>query len=274
MEHVRSADGTKIAYERTGEGRPLILVDGALSYRALGSARPLASLLARRFSVLTYDRRGRGDSDAGVPYVVEREIDDLAALIDVVGGPAGVYGFSSGAGLALRAAAAGLPIDRLALYEPPFAIDPSTRHARQEANAARDAALAADRPSDAVRLFLLKSAGAPRPIVALMRLTPGWKKSTAVAHTLPYESAVLSDDEPDSPVTAVRFGGVDIPTLVLAGGRSNLRDPARAVAAVLPNAEHRILPRQMHMVRSKALAPVLIEFFASADDAAASDSSG
>src|SRR5262249_32465298 len=123
MKTVTSEDGTTIAYDQTGNGPPLVLVDGALNSRAFGLNRPLAAILADRFTVITYDRRGRGDSGDTQPYAAQREIEDLAAVIDATGGPAHVYGISSGAGLALETACA-VPahVAKLALYEAPFVV--------------------------------------------------------------------------------------------------------------------------------------------------------
>jgi pimeloyl-ACP methyl ester carboxylesterase len=263
MEYTHSADGTRIAFERTGDGPPLVLVDGALCYTASGPSRPLAAELADRFTVFCYDRRGRGESGDTLPYAVEREVEDICALVDEAGGSAYLYGISSGAALALRAAASGLRIDGLALYEPPFALDPDARRARHEYRTRLDDALAQDRRGDAVRLFM-RLVGLPRVVVALMRFLPSWRRLTAVAHTLPYDYAALADDEAEPPVTAQRWAGAGMPALVVAGGKSpaDLLAPARALADVLPNARHRILAGQTHLVSPKALAPVLTDFFA------------
>ena len=186
-----SADGTRIAYEVTGSGPAVVLVDGALCRREMGPARPLAEQLSGSFTVHAYDRRGRGDSGAGeTAYAVDREIEDLATVLEAAGGHAHVFGASSGAALALAAAQRGLPIDRLALYEAPFIVDDT--HAANDPDLPDTFRRLVDdgRRGDAVALFL-RTVGAPRPVVAVMRLTPVWKKLTAVAHTLPHDLAIV-----------------------------------------------------------------------------------
>ena len=261
---VRSHDGTPIAFERTGDGPPLILVDGALCHRACGPARPLAARLADRFTVYAYDRRGRGDSGDAAPYWVEREVEDIDALIRHAGGSAHVYGISSGAVLALEAANRGLAIDRLAVYEAPFVVDDS-RPPIPDGYRARLLELLADgRRADAVRHFMRNAAGLPPVVVTLMRLMPAWPKLTAVAHTLAYDHEILGDTGSGRPLSACRWAEATVPTLALAGGKSPqwMRTAMRSLAGVLPDARYRTLAGQTHMVKPKALAPVLAEFFA------------
>jgi pimeloyl-ACP methyl ester carboxylesterase len=179
---VLSKDGTAIAFDRIGHGSPVILVDGALCYRALGPSGPLAELLAQHFTVFTYDRRGRGDSGDTAPYAVEREVEDIGALLDEAGGAAFVWGISSGAVLALEATNRLTGIKKLALYEAPFIVDDSRPPVSKDDWARISDAVAAGRRSDAVQLFL-KAVGAPAFFVALMRLLPVWPKLKAVAHT-------------------------------------------------------------------------------------------
>jgi pimeloyl-ACP methyl ester carboxylesterase len=271
MSTVRSMDGTTIAFDRFGEGPAVILVGGAFSYRAFPKMVQLAELLAERFTVINYDRRGRGDSGDTRPYAVEREIEDLDALVEAAGGSASLWGWSSGGVLALRAAAGGLNIDKLALYEPPFMVDDS--HALPPADFATrlDQLTAAERRSEAVKYFMTKGMGVPRVVVALMRVTPFWSKLKAVAHTLPYDWAVMGDTMGGRPLAASEWASVRQPTLVLSGEKSpaQLRKAAQALAEVLPSAEHRPLRRQSHNVSMKALAPVLAEFFAGTDDSLA-----
>jgi pimeloyl-ACP methyl ester carboxylesterase len=271
MSTVRSMDGTTIAFDRFGEGPAVILVGGAFSYRAFPKMVQLAELLAERFTVINYDRRGRGDSGDTRPYAVEREIEDLDALVEAAGGSASLWGWSSGGVLALRAAAGGLNIDKLALYEPPFMVDDS--HALPPADFATrlDQLTAAERRSEAVKYFMTKGMGVPRVVVALMRVMPFWSKLKAVAHTLPYDWAVMGDTMGGRPLAASEWASVRQPTLVLSGEKSpaQLRKAAQALAEVLPSAEHRPLRRQSHNVSMKALAPVLAEFFAGTDDSLA-----
>jgi hypothetical protein len=258
---VVSSDGTAIGFTRSGDGPPMVVVDGALCYRAFGPSAKLADRLSRHATVYTYDRRGRGESRDTPPYAVEREVDDLAAVIAEAGGSACVFAESSGAALALEAAHRGLPIQRLAVFEAPFVVDPDA--ARPEDFLGRlDALVAADRRGDAVRYFL-RSVGTPAVVVALMRVLPAWPKLTGVAHTLPYDVRALGDTGSGTPLPADRWAGATMPTLVLDGGKSPapMRAAMRQLADVLPNAEHRTLPGQTHLLKADAVAPVLAEFF-------------
>jgi pimeloyl-ACP methyl ester carboxylesterase len=261
---VTSKDGTSVAFTRSGRGTPVILVDGALCYRASGPSGPLAAALAEHFTVYTYDRRGRGQSGDTRPYAVDREVEDIEALIAEAGGSADVYGISSGAALALEAARRGVPIRRLALYEAPFIVDASRPPVPPDYGSRLDALLAAGRRGDAVRLFM-RQVGLPRVVVASMRLLPAWSRLTSVAHTLPYDRAVLGDTQAGAPLDAGRWAGATMPTLAIVGGKSPtwMQHGMRALADVLPCAEHRVLDGQTHMVKARALAPVLADFFAS-----------
>jgi pimeloyl-ACP methyl ester carboxylesterase len=263
MTAARSHDGTVIAYETCGDGPPLILVDGALCYRKMGPSRALAKALSEHFTVVSYDRRGRGESSDTAPYRVDREIEDLAALIAAVGGAAYVCGFSSGAVLALDAAARGLPITALALYEPPFIVDDSRPPAAADYLEQVTTLVAADRRGDAVRRFL-RHVGMPAPLVSLMRFMPAWGKLKRVAHTLPYDGEIMGDTQLGRPLPAARWPGAKVRTLVIVGGKSPafFHNGTRMLADLLPAAEHRVLPGQTHMVKAKALAPVLVDAFA------------
>ncbi|MFI7453552.1 alpha/beta fold hydrolase [Nonomuraea sp. NPDC049714] len=255
MPTVTSADGTTIAYERTGDGPPLILVDGAMCHRAAGPMRPLAALLRDTFTVHLYDRRGRGESSDTRPYAVAREVEDLQALIARAGGEEYVYGLSSGAALALATAAAGPGITGLALYEPPFLADAGSRN---EAYTERlHELLDAGRRGDAVALFMTH-VGIPEQVIAGIRSQPGWATLEAIAPTLAYDDEILAD--PRHLASAIT-----VPALLLAGGASphGLQQAAKATADALPTAEHRTLDGQTHDVAPEALAPVLTEFFSS-----------
>ncbi|NEE04431.1 alpha/beta fold hydrolase [Phytoactinopolyspora halotolerans] len=264
MYTTTSNDGTTIAYDRTGDGPPVILVDGALCHRAFGPAAPLAKQLADRYTVYTYDRRGRGDSTDTPPYAVEREIEDIEALIKEAGGSAFLYGISSGAALAIEAANRGIGVTRLATYEAPYLVDetappePADYRERLEAN------IAAGKRSDAVRLFM-KLVGTPGFAVVMMRMMPVWKKLKAVAHTLPYDHEILKVGRHRRPLPADRWTSVTMPTLVMAGGKSPdwMRNAQTSLADVLPNAEYRTLEGQTHLLKPEAVAPVLKGFFTS-----------
>ena len=258
-----SRDGTAIAYERLGSGPPLILVDGALCSRQFGPMPKFASLLAQHFTVFMYDRRGRGASTDTKPYAKEREVEDIEALIRDAGGSAFVMGVSSGAGLALEAAASGLRIGKLAVYEPPYMVRPldSERHARADHEEQLKRLLVAGKRGDAVKYFMRQMVGIPAIFVAMMRLMPGvWSKLSAVAHTLPYDAAIMGNYS----LPAARLKSVTVPTLVIGGTKSDarLRAAVEAVAQVLPDSRQRMLSGQTHNVKPEALVPVLTEFFA------------
>jgi pimeloyl-ACP methyl ester carboxylesterase len=258
---VLSRDGTAIACERRGQGHPLILVDGALCSRTMGPSLQLAKALERNFTVFRYDRRGRGDSGDTAPYAAEREVDDIEAVLQAAGGEAFVWGMSSGAMLALMAATRLPGITKLALYEAPLIVDDS-RETTQADWARIRAAIAEDRRGDAVTAFLT-SVGMPGLLIAFMRLTPIWRKLKAVAHTLPYDGAIVAGDQLGQRLDAARWTSVSVPALVTDGGKSPLwmRHGNKALTEALPNASYRTLPGQNHMLKATAHAPVLTAFF-------------
>jgi pimeloyl-ACP methyl ester carboxylesterase len=260
VERISSRDGTPIAFDRLGDGPPVILVPGLFQHRAAdpGTAE-LAALLAPRFTVFHYDRRGRGDSGDTPPYAVEREIEDVGALIEAAGGSSALYGMSSGGALALEAAARGLAVTKLAVYEPPFTDDEGKIGPEEELAAGVAAHVEAGRPGDAVALFMT-SAGMPAEAVEEMRQAPFWAGLESVAHTMPYDLALMGD----TTLLSERAPLVTVPTLVLDGGDSPPwgRKSADAVAAAVPGAERRTLEGQTHEVAPEVLAPVLAEFFA------------
>ena len=257
-----SADGTRIAYETTGSGPALVLVDGALCDRANGHARPLAEALSGSFTVHAYDRRGRGESGAGESaYAVDREVEDLAAVIEAAGGHALVFGASSGAALALRAADAGLPIDGLVAYEAPFIVDGTHPPHDPDLGRLTQELVDAGRHDKAVALFL-RTVGVPAPFLVLMRLMPVWKKLCALAPTLPHDYAIVSEHQQGRPLPAGLYDGVTAPTLVIAGGKSPayMKNAQAAVAGAVPGARLETLPGQMHIVKPAATAPVVTDF--------------
>jgi pimeloyl-ACP methyl ester carboxylesterase len=255
---VRSSDGTRIGFDRSGSGPPLILVGGAFQYRAIDeSTAELVERLAPAFTVFHYDRRGRGESGDAPQYAVAREVEDLAAVIGAAGGAAAVFGLSSGAALALEGAASGLPITRLALYEPPYSVELGDDEAYVER---LHELLAAGRRGDAVEWFLA-NAGVPPEALARLRSEPEWPEFEAAAPTLAYDHAVLGDGA----VPRERAARITAPTLVANGGESPdfFAHAARATAEAIPKAQHRVLEGQA-WGRSDpaALAPVLAAFFA------------
>jgi pimeloyl-ACP methyl ester carboxylesterase len=265
MNTVESRDGTAIAFDKAGRGPALILVDGALCYRGAGPSKSVAAELSADFTVYTYDRRGRGESGDAAGYAVEREVEDLAALIEEAGGSARLCGFSSGAVLAFEAANRGLGVEKLALYEPPFIVDDSRAPLPSDYAARLDRLLAAGRLGDALRLFM-GQVGMPKVLVALMRFMPAWSKLKSLAPTLRYDAAVMGDTQSGRALPAERWSAVSAPTLVIVGGKSPgwMQNGTRALAELLPNAERRSLEGQTHMVKAKPLAPLLTEFLARA----------
>ncbi len=246
MDTTVSADGTSIAFDRTGEGPPLVLVGGALSDRR--AAGPLAALLAGAFTVIGYDRRGRGGSGDTPPYAVEREVEDIGALIEALGGPAFVFGHSSGAVLALEATARGVGVSRLALYEPPFIVDDSRPPLPEDYLARLEELLAAGERGEAVAHFMRVGPGVPEEMLEGMRGSQMWAQMEALAHTLPYDGRVMGDTMLGRPLPAGRWSSVTVPTVVMAGGASPewQRNAARALADALPDATYRTLEGQTH----------------------------
>lgn len=249
-----SKDGTKIAFERAGQGPPLVIVGGALSDRKGGKL--LATKLQTHFTVYTYDRRGRGESGDTRPYAVEREIEDLESVLEQAGTPANVYGVSSGAALALQAAAK-LGTDRvakLAVYEPPYGQD---HHDFEQQKARIEQIVETGKPGDAAAFFL-SAVGMPPQAIAEMKRSPQWESMSKIDFTLAYDYAVLGNGNvPDS----VRQ--ISAPTLVMNGEKSMpfIRPTADRVAESIPNARRTTLPGQTHQAAPEAVAPLLIEFF-------------
>jgi pimeloyl-ACP methyl ester carboxylesterase len=264
MRTVRSKDGTTIAFDQSGKGAALILVGGAFEQRAMDSATAqLAALpfLAQHFSVFHYDRRGRGDSTDTQPYALEREIEDIEALIDEAGGAAFVFGISSGAALAFEAALAlGGKVKKLAMYEAPYNDDDDARQAWKEYRKQLKELLAAGRRGDAVGLFMMLL-GMPADHLEGMRQHPLWPMWEAVAPTLAYDAAVMGED---ASVPSERAAGVAVPALIMDGGASEwpfMHITATTLANAMPHAQHRTLEGQTHEVAAEAIAPVLVEFF-------------
>jgi pimeloyl-ACP methyl ester carboxylesterase len=257
LEYVTSKDGTTIAYDRLGQGPAVVLVSGGSVDRSSNAG--LAEQLADEFTVFNYDRRGRGPSGDTQPYAVEREIEDIDAVIGAAGGTANLYGSSSGAALALLAAAAGSPVQKLALWEPPYIVDES--RPRPDPNTAqiyRDL-VAQDRRGDAVEYFMAKVVGMPPEFVAGARSQPWWQWTESLAHTLAYDAEIMGDYS--LPVDKIR--SVTTPTLVLVGAASfDFFGPtARAIEDAVANGEVMTLEGQEHNVDPTVLAPALSAFF-------------
>jgi pimeloyl-ACP methyl ester carboxylesterase len=264
MNRVISKDGTPIAYERAGSGPAVILVGGGFTDRSENA--PLVPELAGRFTVYNYDRRGRGQSGDTLPYALEREFEDLEAMIAEAGGSAHLYGASSGGALVLEAAAAGIAADRLAVYEVPYDVREDAPRRQREYVERLQALLAEGRRGDAAEHFM-RIAGATEEMIAGARSDPIWPSLEALAHTLVYDAACLGDGRPPTDrlaritqPTLVATGGASADSFV-AGGGDFFDAAADAIAASVPKAERQVIAGQTHMVDPKALAPVLAEFF-------------
>jgi pimeloyl-ACP methyl ester carboxylesterase len=258
LEYTTSKDGTRIAYDRLGSGPAVVLVSGGSVDRSSNAG--LAEQLSTGFTVYNYDRRGRGPSGDTQPYAVEREFEDIEAVIAAAGGDAFLYGSSSGAVLALLATAAGASVRKLALWEPPYIVDES--RPRPDPNTAqiyRDL-VAQDRRGDAVEYFMAKVVGMPAEFVANARTQPWWQWTESLAHTLAYDAEIMGDYT--LPVGTIR--NVAVPTLVLVGAASfDFFGPtAKAIVDALPNARVQSLEGQEHNVDPTVLGPALAAFFA------------
>src|SRR5438552_9899276 len=257
MRTVRSADGTKIAFDQTGQGPPVIMVVGAFNDRSTGA--PLAEALESQLTVLNYDRRGRGSSGDTQPCAVEREVEDLDALIRQAGGAARVFGYSSGAHLALEAAAHGLNITKLALYDAPFIVGDDVPRPPNDIAAQLAKLIASNRRGDAVELYQTKLVGIPEPVVAQLRHAPFRPALEAIAHTLVYDATLVGDLR----VPKDRLRSINAPTLAIYGSESPaLMGPAaKALAEAILDGHVKRLDGQSHDIVPSALGPVLLEFF-------------
>jgi hypothetical protein len=261
---IRSADGTELALDVEGSGPPIVLVDGAFGGRAFGPMADIARHLAKHATVFRYDRRGRGGSGDTKPFSVALEIEDLRAVCAEADGPPFVYATSSGAALALRAAGGGVRMRRLAVYEPPFYLDGTFVPTPPDFRERIAALLADDRRDDAVKLFM-RVVGVPSFGVWMMRLIPSvWPHLRAAAHTLPYDFAALGDSQRGGAMPAELaevLGHVTVPTHVLIGGKSPqwMMYAAQVTAALVPQAQLRVIAGQTHTIATKAIVPVLVE---------------
>jgi len=254
---VTSRDGTSIAFERVGTGPAVILVDAAGNFRGFSPMPQLAKALSQRFTVFTYDRRGKGASTDTLPYAVDREIDDLQALIDLAGGSAFVHGFSSGAILGLLAAEHGIGIAKVSLLEPPLRVE-ATPPPPSGISGEVARLVITGRRGEAYEHWL-GGIGVPAEMIAGMRESPLWPALEATAHTLVYDSLIPGSLPPD------RLAAISTPALVVAseGSDDRLRNWAQGVAEALPDASARFLPGTWHGVDAEHLAPALTEFFIS-----------
>ena len=256
---VTSPDGTRIAYDKVGHGPTLLVVNGALGFRGMSFARKATQEFAKHFTVIDYDRRGRGESGDQPSYEVSREVEDLAALVQGAGGGSCyVFAQSSGAALALRAAADGVPMKALVAYEPPYMVGAPKDRPAADYGERVSALITAGRRDEAVTLFMV-TVGVPRWAVALMRLFPFWKNMRSTAHTLPYDAAVMGDFE----FPAARLATIGVPVLAVAGEKTTptLKRAVQEVANAVPGAQHRVAPGMSHAIKPSRLAPLLRGWF-------------
>jgi len=262
ISHVNSKDGTSIAWEKVGQGLVVIMVNGAFGYRELYGGRDLASLLSQDFTVCLYDRRGRGQSTDTPPYEVEREIEDIEAIIDQVGGSAYVYGISSGAVLALLAAASlgRVKITKLALFEPPYVCDEKAKHEFAQEKQRITELLRQGKRGDATA-FYIRSMGIPPERMEDLRTSAEWKRMEGVEHTLAYDYAVLGD----ATVPLALARKAMMPALVMDGEKSMpfMHEAVETLGKAMPQAVRKTLKDQTHSVSAEVLAPVLKAFFQS-----------
>jgi len=263
MPFVTSKDGTRIGYEKMGTGPALILVDGALCYRGGGWTLQAADLLKDQFTVYAYDRRGRGESGNTLPYAPEREYEDLLAVIAAVGGPAFLYGHSSGGVISLEAANRSRDVAKVFVYEPPFMTD-ETRQADPAYLERMTSLIAIGRHGDAVKHFMLNGVRMPGWVVFILQFLPMFRKLEAIAPTLAHDTAITVPHQQGKPLPPNLWPNVTVPVMVVGGTKSDawMRNAQRAIAANLPNATHAELAGQNHAVKVAAVAPMLREFFA------------
>ncbi|MGH8913964.1 MAG: alpha/beta fold hydrolase [Acidimicrobiia bacterium] len=258
MERTTSSDGTVIAFDRIGEGPPIVLVCGGSVDRMSNAG--LAAELANDLTVYNFDRRGRGDSGDTAPYAIQREIEDIAAVMERGGGSAHLYGSSSGASLAMEATAAGLPVERLVLWEPPYSVGGRPDLPADTASVYREMVDAGHR-GDAVEYFMSKVVGLPPEFVDGAREAPWWAQQEALAHTLAYDAAVMGDYT----IPAETAKTVPVPTIIIDGEASfpMMHETADALAELIPDAKRHTLPGQEHNVDPTVLAPVIVQFVGS-----------
>ena len=263
MAFVTSKDGTQIGYSIAGFGPPLILVDGAMCWRGMGPATPLADELKADFTVYTYDRRGRGESGDTKPYAPMREVEDLAAVIEAAGGKAAVYAISSGVAVALEAANA-MPasITSMVLYEAPLFTDTTRKPVPADYAQVMDRLVAEGDNAGAVKHFMQNGIGVPWYALLMMQLFGMFRKMAPVAPTLPYDTAFVVPFWTYKPIPAGRWSKATMPVLNIGGSKSEawMQNAQKAIAANLPNAQHTTLDGQNHMVAAPAIAPLIREF--------------
>lgn len=262
MPFVTSKDGTQIGYSVVGSGPAIVLVDGAMCWRAMGPATPLAEALKDEFTVYTYDRRGRGESGDTKPYATQREVEDLEAVIQAAGGSVAIYAISSGVALALEAANSISGITKLVLYEAPMFTDASRKPVPTDYVERMDQLVAAGDNAGAVKHFMQNGIAVPWFALVMMQLFGMFKKMAPVGPTLPYDTALVAPFWTYKSIPKGRWSRATMPALVMGGGKSDawMQNAQVAIAQNLPNARHETLPGQNHMVAASAIAPKIKEF--------------
>jgi pimeloyl-ACP methyl ester carboxylesterase len=258
---ITSNDGTTIAFDKVGSGPTVIIVDGALTTRSSGSKPQLVGFLSHHLTVYTYDRRGRGDSGDTPPYAVDREIEDIEALIEESGGNASLYGHSSGAALAFEAASKlGSKVKALAMYEAPYNDDPEAQRAWKEYRGRLSALLDAGRNGDAVALFM-KLVGMPEEQISGMQHAPIWPMFEALGPSLAHDHLGVMGETAAVPL--LRAAQLTTSVLVMSGGASYpfMTATALALSKAFPNGKLRTLSGETHDVSPETLAPALTSFF-------------
>lgn len=265
MSTVISQDGTKIAFDKVGSGPALILVNGAIAYRALDpTLATLADLLSPHFTVYNYDRRGRGESSDTQPFAREREIEDLQSLIEDAGGTAMVFGFSSGSVVTLDAAALTPGITRVGVYEPSLIVDDSRQPVPADYTEHLTRLAAEGKRDEAAEYFLTQAVGIPVEYIGgIKQDQANWSGMTGVAHTIAYDAAFVGSLMQGKPLPTDRWARVSVPVLIVDGGASDvwMHHGADALVNVLPHASRQTLAGQTHSVDPGILAPVIIAFF-------------
>jgi len=258
MKTATSKDGTILAYDVYGTGKPLIYITGASCFRNFKPIVDDAKLFANEFRVYNYDRRGRGDSGDTPPYAMEREIEDIEAIIDAAGGKAFLFGHSSGGVLALEAASKlGTKVEKIVIYDPPY-VHTEIEKAKYQTLADTVSSLLAKGENKRAMKVFLSGIGMPKLFVWLLPIFPGWKTMHSLAPTLTYDIELTKDFPPLD-----RFKHIETPVIVLVGEKSpeSMHAIGSQIAAAIPHAVFEKIVGQDHMVSAKVLLPKLTKFF-------------
>lgn len=258
MPTVRSKDGTTIAYDFSGAGPVLIYITGAICYRNFFPIREDVKTFSQKFTIYNYDRRGRGESGDTKPYTIQKEVDDIEAIIEAAGGKAFLYGHSSGAALALEAAfRLGKKVSKLAIYDAPYVEKEEAKAEYDRLNTQVKTLLKDGKNKQALSTFL-KGIGMPKFFIFLLPLMPGWKTMVRLAPTLLYDIELTKNLSPFKEIKKLQT-----PLCILVGekSQSELQEVADQLSAAAPQATFIKVAKQDHMVSAKALLPIFTKFF-------------